>query len=256
MINKRYFYSIGIDIVFIVLLLITLTTGRFILGGYLSQISQYDGLKQYQEVNEDNVEEVENALIEVEPIVNKALNSQYFINFLLLITYTLFIGTSWLIIGDKIKSIREIFRFKRYYLIFLIVNLIYFYLIYKLLFYVVDTLNILDYLMPTDFGYEQIIKVVLSLILIVILTFVYFLLSCRFDLKLGLIFKDINFKKVLLFLLMFVVMFIFWTNFFNLFINHLTGYLVLFEWYNYVFLILMFILSEYLRIKFLKLNQA
>ena len=253
MINKKYFYSIGIDVVFIVILLLTLTAGRIILGGYLSQISQYDGLKQYQEVNEDNVEEVENALIEVEPIVKKALSSQYIINFILLIFYTLFIGTSWLIIGDKINKIRDILNYKKYYLFFGIINLIYFYIIYKLTFFIVDTLNILDYLMPTDFGYGQIIMVVLSLILIVILTFIYFLLSCRFDVKLNLIFKNLKFKKVLLFILMFAVMFLFWTNFFNLFINHLAGYLVLFEWYNYVFLILLFILSEYLRIKFLRI---
>ena len=242
------------DIVFLVLLLLTLTAGRIILGGYLNQISGYDGLKQYSEVNENNVEEVDNALGEVEPIVKKALSSQYIINFILLIFYTLFIGTSWLIIGDKIKKLKDILSYKRYYFFFGITSLIYFYIVYKLIFFIVDTLNILDYLMPTDFSYGQIIKVVLSLILIVVSTFLYFLLSCRFDVKLNSLLKNIRFKKVLLFILMFVVMFLFWINFFNLFINHLAGYLVVFEWYNYVFLVLLFVLSEYLRNKFLRLN--
>ena len=254
MINKKYFYSIGLDIVFLILLLLTLTAGRIILGGYLNQISGYDGLKQYNEVNESNVEEVDNALLEVEPIVKKALSSQYIINFILLIVYTLFIGTSWLIIGDKIKRLKDVLSYKRYYFFFGIISLVYFYLIYKLIFFIVDTLNILDYLMPTDFSYSQIITVVLSLVLIVVLTFLYFLLSGKFDVKLNSLFKNIKFKSVLLFILMFVVMFLFLINFFNLFINHLAGYLVLFEWYNYVFLILLFSLSEYLRIKFLRLT--
>ncbi len=253
MMNKKIVYGIAMDLIFLVLLLLTLTAGRLILGNYLGQISQYGNLKEYSEVNEQNAQEVENVLLEVEPMVKKALVSQYLINFILIVFYTVFIGTSWLLI--KGKKLKDILNFKKYYLVFGVVSFIYFYLMYKLLFSLIDKINIFDYFVGGSLSFKEGFSLVLIIIGILILSFFYLLFSCNVlsfkNSFLGL--KKRLFLKLFLFILFFLFSFGFLINFFYLFINHLAGFLGMFEWYNYLVLIILFLCIEYLRIKFLRI---
>ncbi|MBI4155168.1 hypothetical protein HY498_03730, partial [Candidatus Woesearchaeota archaeon] len=228
--KKNLIYTIILDLIFIVLLLLTLTSGRLILGGYLSQISQYGNLKDIGEINQENINEVESALIEVEPMVNKAMTSIYVINFVLILFYTLFIGTSWLLLRDKVKKFKDLLNFKRYYLLFGFVSLIYFYLMYKLIFKLVDMINIYDYFIGGGLGFNEGLKIIGIILVILILSFFYLLFSCKPEnfkeevLKL----KKRFFLKLFLFILLFLFIFGFFINFFNLFINYLTGFFGLF----------------------------
>jgi len=253
--KKNLIYAIILDLIFIVLLLLTLTSGRLILGGYLGQISQYGDLKDIGEINQENINEIESALIEVEPVVNKATTSIYVINFILILFYTLFIGTSWLLLRDKIKKLKDLIIFKRCYLIFGVVSLIYFYLMYKLIFKLVDMINIYDYFISGSLSYKEGLNIFFLILLILILGFFYFIFSCKPENFKGEILKLKNrlFLKIFVFILLFLFAFGFFINFFNLFINYLTGFLGLFEWYNYFYLLVLFLITEFLRIKFLKL---
>ncbi len=253
MIKKNILYAFITDVVFIVLLLITLSSGRLILGSYLSQISQYNGLSQYSEVNADNIEEIENALTEIGPMINKALISQYLINFFLLLSYTLLIGTSWLLMRNKISFFKEIFKFKKYYLIFSIISLIYFYIIYKLFFKLIDLLNIFDY-SEISLSSNELLSIFLILFVILILSFFYFIASIKAE-NLKKMFRNLKKQlllKTALFLLLSLFIFIFLFIFFELFISYLTGFIGLLEWYYYVVLIISFLAVESLRLKLTK----
>ena len=251
--NKKLIYAVVLDLVFLCLLLLTLTSERLILGGYLGQISQYGNLKEYTEVNQNNVQEVEKALSDVEPVVKKAETSQYLINFVLLVVYTILMGSSWLLIGDK--SLKN-FNFKKYYLKFGIISLIYFYLIYKLLFVLIDAVNFYDYFLGGSLNFNEGFTILITILAILIISFVYLIFSCEIGVKSIkeelLRLKNKSFFKIILFIILFlflsVFLFLFLVNFFDLFINYLTGLIGLFGWYSYTYLLILFLIIECLRI--------
>lgn len=253
--NKNFIYAIIVDIVFLVLLLLTLTAGRLILGGYLAQASQFGDLEGYKQVNVDNIQEVDNALIQVEPIVNKAIISTYVIYFILLLFYTGFIGTSWLLLKDKIKRFRDLFKFKKYYLVFGVVSLIYFFVLHRILLKIVNILNIGIDLTFIELGLRDYILICLLILITLVISFFYLIFSTKGEIKVGFLrLRKKLFLKIFLFLVLFLFIFVFFLNFFNLFIHYLTGILGLFEWYNYLVLLILFVLIEFLRSKFLKIH--
>jgi hypothetical protein len=175
-----------------------------------------------------------------------------------LILYTLFIGTSWLLLSNKINSFKDLLKFKKYYLKFFILILIYFTIVYNLVFKLMDLINLDNYLLTSNFDTNNLPLTIFLILIFFVISFFYLLSSTKIELK---SFKEelLNLKnkivlKLFLFFLLFIFTFLFLMNFFILFVHYLTGFLALFEWYNYIFLLILFVLIEFLRSKFLRIH--